>query len=57
MDRLTVDTKEIMLLTQWGRDYVRLLVRNGTLPNVGTQKRILVPRKALQEFLERPRSQ
>ena len=57
MDRLTVDTKEIMQLTQWGRDFVRLLVKNGTLPNVGTQKRILVPRKALQDYLERPRSQ
>ena len=54
MEKLTLDTKEIVQLTGWGRDHVRVLVRNGQLNNVGTRKRILISRKALLNYLEQP---
>jgi excisionase family DNA binding protein len=53
MERLTLDVKEIMALTGWGRDHVRQMVRDRKLPNVGTRRRLLVPRKALEAYLER----
>lgn len=54
MERLTLDTKELMSLTGWGRDHVRHLIRSNALPNVGTRRKILVPRKALDRYLENP---
>jgi excisionase family DNA binding protein len=51
--KLTLSTLEICALTGLGRDHVQNLVRDGTLPNVsGNQKRILVPRIALERYLE-----
>ena len=52
MERLTLDTKELMALTGWGRDHVRQLVRSNALPNLGTRRKILVPRKALDAYLD-----
>ena len=51
--KLTLTTLEVCYLTGWGRDYAQNLVRDGILPNVsGNPKRILIPRKALERFLE-----
>ena len=54
MERLTLDTKEVMEATGWGRDFVRQLIRSNALPNVGTHRKILIPRKALDRYLENP---
>ncbi len=40
-----------MELTGWGRDKTRALIKAGMLPNIGG-RRILVPRKALEQYLE-----
>jgi excisionase family DNA binding protein len=51
--KLTLTTLDTCYLTGWGRDYVQDLVKAGTLPNVsGNQKRILIPRIALEKYLE-----
>jgi hypothetical protein len=52
VQRLTVNTKEIQILTGWGREHVLNLVRNKELPNVGNSKRVLVPRAAIERYLE-----
>jgi excisionase family DNA binding protein len=50
--RLTLKLEEIQALTGWGRDYIRALIREKKLPNVGNTKRFLVPRVALMRYLE-----
>ena len=51
--KLTLTTLEVCYLTGWGRDYAQNLVRDGSLPNVsGNPKRILIPRIALERFLQ-----
>lgn len=51
LQRLTLKTEEIMELTGWGRDKTQALIKAGMLPNIGG-RRILVPRKALEQYLE-----
>jgi hypothetical protein len=51
-ERLTLTTSDVQQLTGWGRDHIRTLVRAGKLLNVGTTKRLLVTRSALQRYLE-----
>ena len=51
--KLTLSTIDICHLTGLGRDHVQNLVRDGILPNVsGNHKRIIVPRIALERYLE-----
>ena len=50
--KLTVNTQEIQRLTGLGRDHIRNLVRNGTLPNIGNSKRLLIPKSAVLRYLE-----
>jgi excisionase family DNA binding protein len=51
--KLTLTTLEVCSLTGLGRDHVQNLVKDGKLPNVsGNVKRILIPRSALERFLE-----
>jgi excisionase family DNA binding protein len=51
--KLALTTLEMCSLTGLGREHLQNLVRDGILPNVsGNQKRILVPRIALERYLE-----
>jgi excisionase family DNA binding protein len=55
MDNLQAQTltiPEIQKITRLGRMHVQKLVRDGILPNLGTQKRFLVSRAAVTRFLE-----
>jgi excisionase family DNA binding protein len=51
--KLTLTTLEVVALTGISRDMVQNLVKGGILPNVtGTEKRIRIPRIALEKYLE-----
>jgi excisionase family DNA binding protein len=51
--KLTLSTLEVCYLTGLGRDHVQNLVKDGTLPNIsGNTKRILIPRSALEKYLQ-----
>jgi hypothetical protein len=55
LERLTLTTEEVMLLTGWSRELTRARIGSLELPNVGTQRRFLVSRAHLRRFLgERP---
>jgi excisionase family DNA binding protein len=48
----TLTIPEIQKITRLGRMHVQKLVRDGVLPNLGTQKRFVVSRAAIARFLE-----
>ena len=49
--KLTASLVEAQNLTGLGRDRLRKLVKDGTLPNVGAHTRIRIPRAALERFV------
>jgi excisionase family DNA binding protein len=48
----TLTVSEIQKITRLGRMHVQKLIRDGTLPNLGTRKRFIVSRAAITRFLE-----
>jgi excisionase family DNA binding protein len=50
--RVTLKTKEIMDITGWGRDKTQAMLREGKLPNIGSRRRPLVPRQALETYIQ-----
>jgi excisionase family DNA binding protein len=52
MEKQTVNTKEVAKILNIGLEQARSLVHGGKLPNVGSEKRIRIPKVALERFLE-----
>ena len=50
-EKLTLTIPEVQKLTGWGRDHAHTLIKTGVLKNVGTQRRFLIARTALERFL------
>lgn len=51
-DRLTVSVEEAAVLLGISRALAYELVRRGELPRLRLGRRVVVPRKALEEFVE-----
>ena len=52
MEKLTFTVDEAVQATRLGRDQIRRLVYEGTLPNLGPRTRIRIPRVALERYIE-----
>jgi excisionase family DNA binding protein len=48
---LTATLKEAQTATKLGRDFLRTLVKQGVLPNVGPRTRIRIPCAALERYI------
>ena len=51
MERQTLKTTEVIRITGQSLEAVRLLVKQGVLPNVSGTRRILIPRVAIDKYL------
>jgi excisionase family DNA binding protein len=52
IEQQTYSTQEVAKILGLGRDYIRSLIQNGKLPNVGNPKRVRVPKAAVQRYLD-----
>jgi excisionase family DNA binding protein len=52
----TLTVIEIQKITRLGRMHVQKLIRDGTLPNLGSSKRFIVSRAAVQRFLNQSKA-
>lgn len=52
MEKRLLKTEDIRAEYGLPRDWILMLVRAGKLPNVGRPRRILVPRGAIERYLE-----
>jgi hypothetical protein len=51
LERQTLNRAEIQAVTGLSRDAVLAKIKTGELPNIGSQRRILVPRSAVERML------
>jgi excisionase family DNA binding protein len=49
--RRTLNVEDVTKILGVGRDFVRGLVRQGKLVNVGNNKRIRIPKESLERYL------
>ena len=51
MERQTLKTYEVRQITGQSLEAIRALVKQGVLPNVSGTRRVLIPRSAVEKFL------